>query len=300
MDKNKKTALRRLTEKVYGGLNMSWPTVILYAIGTAVLTAVFLLVPIFRDTSFERMGVNFEAWIFFAVIIMANCKKPLESALKTFVFFLISQPLIYLIQVPFSDMGWALMGYYRFWIVWTLLTLPMAYVGWYITKRSWLSLLILAPVLCFLSGISAGSFLHAFKHFPYLIVTALFCLAQVLIYLYRFTNDKWQKTVGLAVALLTAVVVLLAQQSVNVESTLFLPEGVALTENATVEVENDEKVSVSIEGTGEDSMLRVQASEYGTTGLVIRDGNNEYRYSLEIYEDEKGHSQLRITPENGR
>ena len=61
---------------------MSWRDVILFAVGTAVLTFIFLVVPIFKNTSFERMGVTFEAWIFFAVIIMANCKTPVESALK--------------------------------------------------------------------------------------------------------------------------------------------------------------------------------------------------------------------------
>lgn len=63
------------------------------------------------------------------LIIMANCQKPLESACKTFVFFLISQPLIYLLQVPFSSMGWGLFGYYWNWFIWTLLTFPMAFVG---------------------------------------------------------------------------------------------------------------------------------------------------------------------------
>ena len=105
MEKSEKHLLRRFTDKLYGGLNMSWLTVILFAVATAVLSAVFLLVPVFQNTSFARMGETFEARIFFAIIIMANCKKPLESALKTFVFFVVSQPLIYLFQVPFSEMG---------------------------------------------------------------------------------------------------------------------------------------------------------------------------------------------------
>ena len=36
---------------------MSWLTVILMAVISAIITAVFLQVPIFKDTSFERMGV---------------------------------------------------------------------------------------------------------------------------------------------------------------------------------------------------------------------------------------------------
>ena len=57
----KKSRLRRLTDRLYGGLPMSWPAVILFAVGTAVLTAVFLIVPIFKDTSFERMGTDIHA-----------------------------------------------------------------------------------------------------------------------------------------------------------------------------------------------------------------------------------------------
>ena len=83
MKKDEVCRIKRLNDKLYGGLNMSWRTVILFALGTAVLTSIFLIVPIFKNTSFELMGVNFEAWFFFAIIIMANCKKPLESALKT-------------------------------------------------------------------------------------------------------------------------------------------------------------------------------------------------------------------------
>lgn len=300
MEKDNKRGLRRFVEKIYGGLNMSWPVVILYAVATAVLSAVFLLVPIFHRTSFARMGETFEAWIFFAVIIMANCKKPLESALKTFVFFVVSQPLIYLFQVPFSEMGWGLFGYYRFWIVWTLLTFPMAYVGWYIRKKNWLSLLILAPVLLALTADYVNSFSYAARHFPYQIVTALFCLGQVLIYLYRFTELRWQKLVGFFVPLLAVALALLIRPGIEVRATTFLPDDAVLTEKTVVEMEEGGIAAVSIESTGPDSMVLVQANDYGTTSFVIRDGEREYRYSLEIYEDDGGHNQIRITPERGQ
>ena len=48
MEKSEKHLLRRFTDQLYGGLNMSWPTVILFAVATAVLSAVFLLVPVFQ------------------------------------------------------------------------------------------------------------------------------------------------------------------------------------------------------------------------------------------------------------
>ena len=297
MEKSGNNMLRRLTDKLYGGLHMSWLTVILFAVGTAVLTAVFLIVPLFKDTSFERMGVTFEAWIFFAVIIMANCQKPLESACKTFVFFLISQPLIYLLQVPFSSMGWGLFGYYWNWFIWTLLTFPMAFVGWYIRKKNWLSLLILAPILFSLTSDYVGCFQHAFKHFPYYIVTAVFCLGQVLIYLYTFTENLWQKVIGFAVPLAVIIILLLVRPRLNLNATEFLPDNPVLTENAIVEVEDSGKIGITIASTGPDSMIRVQAADYGTTSFVIKDGDREYRYIIEVYEDDKGSGQIRITPE---
>ena len=114
---NNKSILRRFTDKLFGGLNMSWLSVILFAVGAALLTFAVLMIPAFENTSVRRIGETVEVWILFAVIIMSNCKKPLESALKTFVFFLISQPLIYLLQVPFSWMGWGLFQYYKYWFI---------------------------------------------------------------------------------------------------------------------------------------------------------------------------------------
>ncbi len=47
-----KSALRKFTDKLYGGIELTWLKVILFAIGTAVLTAVFLIVPIFTAIPF--------------------------------------------------------------------------------------------------------------------------------------------------------------------------------------------------------------------------------------------------------
>ena len=104
----------RLTDRIFGGIKMSWGKVIALAVGCALLTTVFLLFPVFKGTSFERMGVYLEAWFLPAVLIMANTDSPKDSALKVFVFFLISQPLIYLFQVPFTELGWSIFRYYGY------------------------------------------------------------------------------------------------------------------------------------------------------------------------------------------
>ena len=296
MENRKPSAFRRLTDKVYGGIDMKWWKVIVFAAAAAVLTSVFLILPIFQNTSFVQVGSSFEAWIFFAVILMANCKTPMESALKTFVFFLISQPLIYLLQVPFSWQGWALFGYYKTWFIWTLLTLPMAFVGWYIRKRNWLSLLILSPVLVFLTLNYVNAFLFTTRHFPRLLVMALFCLGQVVLYLYVFTEKLRQRLAGFFVPLAVVILLLLFQPKADFGFVTFLPDDPVLTEEAVAISGNTDFAVISVSSTGKDSMIHVNAKGYGSTEFTIRDGEKEYRYVLEIYEDDGGHTQTRITP----
>ena len=294
MEERSTSALRRFTDKLYGGIDLTWPVVILYAIGTAVLTTVFLVVPIFKGTSFSKMGETLEAWIFFAIIIIANSKTPLDSALKTFVFFLISQPLIYLFQVPFSVQGWGLFQYYRHWFIITLFTFPAAYIGWYIKKKNWLSVLILMPVLVLLAIICEDGLRHVIYRFPNLLIMVLFCIAQVIIYLYTFTENVAQKAVGLLVPIAIVAVMTLAPKNVDFYSSQFLPGNPELTENASVTVADTGIADISVSGTGRDCTVLVHAHAYGTTSFTITDGNITYMYDINIYEDELGVSHIDI------
>ena len=82
---------------------------------------------------------------------------------------------------------------------------------------------------------------------------------------------------------------------VDVNGAVFLPNDLALSEEATLIMETDTSIQVSIEKTGEDSMIRIQTKEYGTADFVIHDGDQEYRYTVEVYEDDAGHSQTRVS-----
>ena len=274
---------------------MSWPAVILFAVGAALLTFAVLMIPAFEKTSVIRIGETVEAWILFAVIIMANCKKPLESALKTFVFFLISQPLIYLLQVPFSWMGWGLFQYYRHWFILTLCTFPAAFLGWYIKKKNWLSLLILLPVLGLLTYYYVDGFQTAFRHFPRLLLMAVFCLAQVLLYLYAFTEKLWQRLVGLLVPLAAVLVIMFTKTPGEMSFSDFLPDDPALSEQAVVYVIDDENTKITLVNSSEGS-IRVQTNHFGTIPFEIKDGDHTYRYEMEIYESNEGSTRVRITP----
>ena len=183
METKKELSINRFIGKLFGGLSMSWLNVILFAVGTAVLTAIFLVVPIFEDTSFELVGVTFEAWIFFAVIIMANCKKPLESALKTFVFFLISQPLVFLVQPN----GFDILGrYYGFWFLMTLCTFPGAWLGWYTRQNNLRAALLLSVMLVMLT-------VHCYHYLnrPRMhLLSAVFCFVQIIALICGILKEK--------------------------------------------------------------------------------------------------------------
>lgn len=283
-----------ILNRLYGGIEMTWLKVILLAIGSAVLTAIFLIVPIFKDTSFERMGVHLEAWFFFAILIMANCKKPLESAVKTFVFFLISQPLIYLIQVPFSSLGFGLFGYYKYWFMMTLATFPMAFIGWFITKKNWLSVLILSPVLAFMGVTAFQNSRHFIQNPPRMVITVLFCIMQIVLYVLAFFPDIKQKIVGILISAAAVAVCVIMAEQVNIDGAVFLPDDRVISDEAVIVMDDDSIADISIKDTGENSMIRIRASKYGTSDFTVRDGENEYHYTVKVYEDNGGHSQIEI------
>ena len=96
-----------MLKKIFGGIKMAWPLLILFAVISGLVTGLIaLIVP--EGNSFRQIAVTFEAWIVLAIIVVVNCERPLEAACKTFVYFLISQPLVYLVQVPFNSMGFGL------------------------------------------------------------------------------------------------------------------------------------------------------------------------------------------------
>ena len=293
-EQTRASGLRGAVDKVFGGIELTWPLVIGMAVGSAVITFCFLFFPVFEGTSFHRMGETMEAWVLFGVFLMANGKTPLDAALKTFVFFLVSQPLIYLFQVPFNWMGWGIFQYYPYWFGLTLLTFPAAFLGWHVRRRDWVALLILLPVIALLSFTAVEGLSFASRHFPRLLVTGLFCLAQILLYLYAFTSNVAQKAVGL-LPLAAVLALSLTKAPVEIDGNQFLPNDPVLTEAATVEVADPEYASVVVSETGEDSMVHVWAHGYGQTSFTITDGEAEYRYNLRVYEDDAGYTQVEIT-----
>ncbi len=192
-------------KKLFGGIEMTWRRVIIFAVAAGVWTALMaMLVP--DGNSFHDIAVTIEWWILLAIIVIVNCKKPLEAALKTFVFFLISQPLVYLIQVPFNSMGWGIFGYYPYWFGITLLTFPGAYIGWYIKKDNWVSGVILAVATSAL-GVSGAFFVIRLFNgdFPNHLLTALYCLASIPMFALLILKNKTARILGIVIPVVVTV-----------------------------------------------------------------------------------------------
>ena len=189
-------------KKYFGEFDMTWPRVLLLALVTSVWTAAMAAIPLLNDTSFEDISVTFEWWFLFAVFIIVNCKTWWEASLKCFVFFLVSQPLIYLFQVPFASLGWGLFGYYRYWFIITLLTLPGAAIAYQLKRKNWLSVAVLCVATGYLAIQSAMYFHSAALRFPRHLLSAVFCLALAVFFVLVLLDEKKQRIAALAIPLI--------------------------------------------------------------------------------------------------
>ena len=281
-------------KKLFGGIHFTWPGVILFAVICGVYTGVMALIPATMDTSFRDISISFEWWILFALILIANSKSPLDSALKVFVFFLVSQPLVYLVQVPFSPDGFGLFRYYPSWFVWTLFTFPMAFVGHYMKKDKWWGLLILAPILVFLGYHYTGFLKEAVSFFPNHLLSAVFCAVTLILYPLVLFQDKKIRLAGLVISLVILVamsVIGIASRHSAVYSTELMSSG---SETAGVEFDDTYQVRLADEAYGsvsiiyEDSlqcyMIHADFTKTGQTQLVLESPTGEqYVYDLTIY-----------------
>ena len=191
--------MKKAIKNLFGGIDLTWPKLIIAAVIAGVLTAGIAIIPALLHTSLHAITVTFEVWILFGILIIMNSKSNLDSALKCFVFFLISQPLVYLLQVPFSWMGWQLFGYYKYWFIWTILCFPMGYIGYYMKKGKWWGYLILLPMIL----LTAYSYLAYFSDFlfymPRFILICIFCACAMILYPVVIFEDKRIRTVGAAI-----------------------------------------------------------------------------------------------------
>ena len=281
-------------KKLFGQIELSWKKLIVFAVIAGIYTGVMAALPFTKDTSFADISISFEWWVLFGILIIVNSKTPLDSALKCFVFFLISQPLVYLVQVPFNVYGWGIFRYYPDWFLWTLLTFPMGFVGWYMKKNKWWSLLILAPMLLFVGYHYLMFLREARSYFPRHLLSALFCAATLILYPLFIFSKKKLRTAGLIISLVilaAGTVGAFALERSSYRTTL-------LVEGGTLAVEFDDSYTAALEDPAfgtveivyeeniESWMVNAELIKQGKTKLILTapDGTQRF-FALEIGSD---------------
>lgn len=195
-------------KRLFGNVNMTWLKVILFAVITGVYTGAIMLVPFLQGTSFQDIGISYEFWVVFAVIVVVNCKKSWEAMLKCFVFFLISQPLVYLVQILAGslsfDLAW--MYYYRIWLPMTFLTIPGGFIAYFCKKKNVLGAVILGLGNTIQAVMALSYFGMAFRSFPHHLLSAVFSVASIII----MTLCIQKKATNRLIAIITPIVLTVA------------------------------------------------------------------------------------------
>ncbi len=286
-----------MLRKIFGGIKMTWPRLILFAVISGIVTALIaMLVP--EGNSIKQIAVTFEAWIVLAIIIVVNCEKPLEAACKTFVFFLISQPLVYLIQVPFSSMGWKLFGYYTYWFWWTVATFPGAFIAWYIKRDDWIGAIIHAVALVALVWLGIDYLQQLITNFPHYLLATVFCLGMVPVLIIAIHHRKQSRLIASSIAAVAfAVLMFLTFRDgfANMKFNAGIPvdgEQFPVTEGWTAALEDPENGTVELRPGNEiiSTMVEVHYKDYtkNTNVILIDPEGREYTFHVTVEKDGKG------------
>lgn len=285
--------MKKIFEKLFGGINLTWPGLIVFAIIMGVYTALMaMLVP--DGNSFHDIAVTPEWWVLPAILIIVNCKKPLEAAFKTLVFFLISQPLVYLVQVPFNSMGWGLFGYYPFWFKMTLLTFPGAFIGWFIKKDKWYSGLILSIMTVYLALTGIAYISDFSKHFPNHLVSVIYCSSAIPVFIFAILKNKKSRLITGVITIIAAVIYVILAFNVNApyeiyNNTIFEENNIELIGEPVVTYwAGSDKGGVEIIQYEEGYNLKIRGS--GTNKYLFDISDDENEYHFEYYFDKEQHS----------
>lgn len=191
----------------FGGLPMTWPIVCGFAVIIGVYVGIINQIPILHDTSFQDIAVTLEWWVLFAVLIVSNCKSAWEAGLKCLVFFLISQPVIFLVELPTIGLDKALYYYTGIWLPISLLTLPGGAIAFLAKRQNVLGAAILGVGNTIVALMGVSYFQQILKVFPRHLLTVASCAAIVAVTILGMQKKRRTRLLSAAITvLLTAVI----------------------------------------------------------------------------------------------
>ena len=277
-------------KKIFGNINLTWKKLIIWAITTGIYTGIMISIPALRYTSFSTIAQTFEIWILFGILIIMNSKSNKDAALKCFIFFLISEPLVYLVQVPFSWQGWNLFQYYKYWFIWTCLCIPMGYIGYYIKKDKWWGYLILLPMILLTAYEYYTYFLYFLFSYPKYILISLFCIIALIIYP-LLINNKIIKRIGLTISIILILVIsIICLKNPIIYNREILAENKNNTFDKTYKVYIDNpqygKVKIKYDKNLKTNFIYMEFKREGNTILTLESPEGKkVKYSLKVKRD---------------
>ncbi len=208
----KKSNSQSQLHKLYGQMRMSWKNVILFALLSGIYAGVMMVIPALKNTSFQDIGIAYEWWVIFAVIVVVNCRKNWEAMLKCFVFFLLSQPTIYGVEVLLKHITMSdAIYYYRLWLMPTILTIPGGLIAFYCKKQNAFGAVILGlgNTIQLVMGIAYA--VQCAGDFPHHILSCLVSILSIFVMSFAIQQEKKNRLISLLLPLaLTGVLAVLA------------------------------------------------------------------------------------------
>ncbi len=199
--------MEKIKEKI-NNINMTWKKVIIFAIIIGIYTGIVMLLPFLNKTSFQDIGISYEMWVLFAVIIVVNCKNGIDAMIKCFVFFLISQPIIYIVEILFGNLSFEMGLYYykSIWLPVTFLTLPGGVIAYYCKKQNVLGSIILGLGNTILSILGFCYVINVITEYPYHLLSAVFCFSTIFLISNCIQEKKKNKIIACIIPFVLLIV----------------------------------------------------------------------------------------------
>lgn len=281
-------------KKLFGEVKLTWKFLIIFSILLGIGVGIINRIPFLNNTSFQDIAIVFDMWIVLAIFVIINCKSSKEAVFKCFVFFLISQPLIYLTEVIIetifhnADFTSLLVKYFKNyyigagWFRWTILTIPGSFIAYQIKKDNMLSAIILSVATVALTYFGTTELIGTFtKHFPYHLLSGILCFYFAYRLIFLILTNKKERIISIILTSLGMIVALVLNYSnkqvpMIINTPLDLDEGVIARE-----CNSSDETIVTCKVDEEGLVTIYSSSNIGTTDLIIIDvDDNEYIYEV--------------------
>lgn len=279
-------------KKLFGNTKITWKFLILFSIILGIGVGILNRIPFLKDTSFQDIAIVLDMWIILAIFMIINCKNVKEAIIKCFIFFLISQPLIYLTEVIidclFNNMNFIdrftlyFKNYYigAGWLYWTILTIPGAFIAYNIKKDNILSAIILSVATGYLSFVGTNGLINCIlNHFPYHLINSLICLSMAFILIFVILNNKKSRIISIIINIIAIILsIILFTKSLN--KPINASDEITLDCNILDYKVNDENIATALLDENDKTLHIYSSINTGITHITIKCDNNKYIYEV--------------------